>query len=454
MIRPMKPVRDLRATGLPCPFPAFLGILLAVLTPLLAGAANPPALTLKVVAEGFTSPIILTPLPDGSGRLVVVDQIGMAHLLNRDAKISEKLFFDARDRLVKLNQGFDERGWLGLAFHPQFKQNRRLFIHYSAPRREGAPKGWDHTGRVSEFKARADNFAEVDPASERVVLEIDQPQANHNGGAVLFGPDGYLYIALGDGGGGNDSGLGHREGGNGQDTTTLLGKILRIDVDHGKPYGIPQDNPFADGRQGRPEIFSYGHRNPWGVAFDRGGTQELFEGEVGQNAFEEVNLIVKGGNYGWRVREGFHPFSPENPNVTPEAGPTTGADGKPFVDPIIEYRNFKAYPHHPEARGTSVTGGRVYRGRALPHLVGRYVFADWARNWALPQGTMLVATRPAESGKPWTLETLPLADSPEGWVKGHVVGIGEDEEGELYVLTSGRNTLTGQTGKIHKLVAQ
>src|SRR5262249_57244771 len=192
----------------------------------------------------------------------------------------------------------------------------------------------DCTSRVSEFRVVSGNPAQVDAGSERVLIEVDKPQMNHNCGRLVFGPDGYLYIGLGDGGGANDNEHGHSPQGNGQDLKTFMGKILRIDVDRGTPYGIPSDNPFADGKQGRPEIFAYGLRNPWGISFDRGGAHELFAVDVGQNLFEELNIIVKGGNYGWRLREGFHGFDPKNANTPSENSVKTDALGRPLLDPV------------------------------------------------------------------------------------------------------------------------
>src|SRR5262249_2777147 len=162
---------------------------------------------------------------------VIGDQVGTVHLLNPDGKLSDQLFFDAGSLLTKLNAGFDERGLLGVAFHPQYKSNRKVYLYYSGPRRSNLSTNWDHTSRLAEFKVKAGEPAQVDPASERVLLEIDKPQFNHNCGRIVFGPDGYLYIGVGDGGQCNDSGFGHSEQGNGQDTSKLLGKILRIDVD-------------------------------------------------------------------------------------------------------------------------------------------------------------------------------------------------------------------------------
>jgi glucose/arabinose dehydrogenase len=416
-------------------------------------ASDSPRVALKQIADGFTSPLNLVSLPDGSGRILIADQPGTIHILTKDGKLADELFLDLRDRMIKLNQGFDERRLLGLALHPDFKSNRKLYVYYSAPLRSSAPTNLNHTSHISEFKAAPD-LARVDPTSERVLLRIDEPQMNHNCGRMLFGPDGYLYIGTGDGGGANDNEAGHAPQGNGQDTSTLLGKILRIDVNKGNPYAIPSDNPFADGKQGRPEIFAYGLRNPWGLSFDRGGQREFFAVDVGQNLYEELNIIVKGGNYGWRVREGFHGFDPKNANKVPDDVPAKDASGRPFIDPVLEYGHppKNKPPSQTEPQGISVTGGYVYRGKALPPLQGKYVFADWSRNWALPDGVLFAATRNG-TGKDakWTLEYL--SSTPTGGAKlgAYIVAMGEDADGELYLLTNGRNSLTGKTGKVFKL---
>ena len=405
---------------------------------------------LKQIADGFTSPLNLLTLDDGSGRLLIGDQIGVVRILNKDGKLAEKPFADLREKIVKLPQGFDERGLLGIALHPQFRQNKKVYIFYSAPLRASAPTNYNCTSHLSEFKMKDGD--ELDQPSERVLLEIDKPQMNHNGGRITFGPDGYLYIAVGDGGGANDSDMGHSPQGNGQDTTKLLGKILRIDVDHGEPYAIPSDNPFAGAKDGRkPEIYAYGVRNSWGISFDRGGSHELFAADVGQNRFEEVNIIVKGGNYGWNVREGFGCFDPKSPNNPTNPCPKVDAEGKPFIDPILAYKNFTGFKKDPESLGISVTGGYVYRGKAIPQLQGKYVFGDWSKNWALPMGTVFVATRPSSDEK-WKLERLNLANQPTGSIGQYIVAFGQDAEGELYVLTNQRNAVMGTTGKVFKLV--
>ena len=403
------------------------------------------AVGLKSVAEGFTSPTVLVPLADGSGRLLIADQVGVISVLNKDGMLSAQPFMDLRSRLTKLNDSFDERGVLGVALHPKFKENRKFYVYYSAPRQTEAPTNFDHTSHISEFKVRENDFAQGDLASERLLLQIDKPQFNHNCGRLVFGPDGFLYIGVGDGGAGNDSGVGHSPQGNGQDVTKHLGKILRIDIDKGEPYGIPADNPFASaGRNAKPEIFAYGLRNPWGISFDRGGSHEMFASDVGQDSWEEVNIITKGGNYGWRIREGFDCFDPKSPLKPPLDCPKVGADGKPLIDPILVYKNFKRFNNDPEAKGISVTGGYVYRGKAIPALTGKYIFADWSRAWVNPDGVLYVATRGAD--KKWTMDTL------LGKVGAYVVAFGEDEEGELYVLTTGNNNMRPKTGKVFKLV--
>ncbi len=427
----------------------FISLCLIAFSAGYSGAAA-AGIGLKLFAEGFTSPTTLLPLEDGSGRLLVADQVGVISVLTKDGAKAEQPFFDVRSRLTKLNEGFDERGLLGLALHPHFKENRKVYLTYSAPLRKEAPADWDNTLRLSEFKVMENNRASVDPASERVLIEIDKPWFNHNAGCIAFGPDGFLYLSVGDGGNANDEGRGHSPQGNGQDTTTLLGKILRIDVDKGSPYAIPSDNPFADGKKGRPEIFAYGIRNAWRISFDRGGSHELFAGDVGQTMYEELDIIVKGGNYGWNTREGFHCFNRQEPLRPLDDCAKVGAAGEPLLDPVLEYKNINGHRKDPEALGISITGGYVYRGKALPQLAGKYVFGDWSRNFALPDGVLFLATRPGSaSEKKWTMEPLELV-SPKK-IGAFVVAFGQDAEGEIYILTNGRNGLTGNTGKVYQL---
>ena len=295
--------------------------------------AQGPAVGVRQVADGLTAPLTLVPVADGSGRRFIVDQAGTIRVLTAGGTLLPTPFLDLRSRIVPLMPDFDERGVLGLAFHPSYAANGRFFVYYSAPLRPGAPAGYNHTARLSEFRVSAADPNRADPASERVLLEVDKPQFNHNGGTVAFGPrDGYLYMSIGDGGGGGDVGLGHvadwyaaNEGGNGQDIQhNLLGDILRIDVDRGAPYAIPADNPFA-GTPGCPdgcdETWAYGLRNPYRMSFDMGGSRDLFVGDAGQELWEEVNIAVRGGNFGWNVKEGAHCFSTDNPDESPEECP-------------------------------------------------------------------------------------------------------------------------------------
>jgi len=441
---------------------ALLGLHLFPLPPLALAAQTNSAsnIGLKLIAEGFNAPTVLLSIPDRSGRLLVADQSGMIHLLDRDGKKSEQPFLDLRSKIVALGQGMEERGLLGLALHPQFKSNRKFYVVYSAPLRTNAPPKWDHTERLSEFKTARDDFSAADPASERVVLEIDHPDWNHNSGRLAFGPDASLYWTVGDGGAHNDvgdiaRGRAHPPEGNGQRLDTLLGKVLRLDIDGGTPYGIPKDNPYADGKKGLPEIYAYGLRNPWGISFDRGGNHDLIVADVGQDRWEEINVIVNGGNYGWRLREGFDGFDPKNPRNAPANAVTVGADGKPFVDPVFTYKTLRGRGTDPEAYGVTVTGGYVYRGKALPELVGKYVFADWSRSMAIAEGTLLVATIPPRSSgrSRWTVQPLALKEFPNGRLKSCFIwALGEDEDGELYVLVNGINSVAHSRGKVFKLV--
>jgi len=416
---------------------------------------------LKLIAEGFNAPAVLVSIPDGSGRLLVADQSGTIQLISRDGKKAEQPFLDLRGKIVELGKGMEERGLLGLALHPQFKSNHKFYAVYSAALRTNAPPKWDHTERLSEFKTRGDDFSAADPGSERVLLEIDEPDWNHNSGRIVFGPDGYLYWTVGDGGAFNDvgdvpRGRGHPPEGNGQKLDTLLGKVLRLDVDHGTPYGIPRDNPYADGKKGLPEIYAYGLRNPWGISFDRGGKHDLIVTDVGQDRWEEINVIVNGGNYGWRLREGFEGFDPKDPLHAPTNAATVGADGKPFVDPVFVYKTLRGRGTDPNSYGVTITGGYVYRGKAFPSLVGKYVFADWSRSMAIPEGTLLVATVPPQGSDHarWTAQPLALRDFPNGRIKSFIWALGEDDDGELYVLANGMNSVSATRGKVFKLVPQ
>jgi glucose/arabinose dehydrogenase len=402
-------------------------------------ASGPVApLGVEAVARGFTAPVGFES-PAGLDWSVVVDQVGVVHRVDSDG--ATDTYLDLRDSVVDVS-GYSERGLLGLAFHPAFADNGRLYVRYSAPRRTGTPLTYSHTFVLAEFT--------VDPAArsvsaerERTVLEIPQPQSNHNAGSVVFGPDGYLYVGVGDGGGANDRGTGHvsdwygpNDGGNGQDVReNLLGSVLRVDVDGRdgeRGYAVPGDNPLV-GRPGLDEQYAWGFRNPWGMSFDGA---DLYVADVGQNRYEEVNLVVRGGNYGWNVREGAHCFGAGSddgscPGETPE--------GDPLRSPVVEY------PHGGDAvSGVAVVGGYRYRGSDVPGLRGRYVFADWRSRKRL-----FVAT-PGE-GRPWSTAAVPV-ESGAGTLGEFVLAFGRDADGELYVLTSESAGVGGETGAVHRLV--
>ena len=343
-------------------------------------------------------PIVVTHANDGSDRVFVASQLGRIHVLKNDEEAEEsETFLDIENQVVYIDKK-NEEGLLGLAFHPKYKENGQFFVYYTTT---SAP----HVSVISRFTVSKDNPNKADASSEEEVLRIPQPYWNHNGGRICFGPDGYLYIGLGDGGSGNDP---H---GNGQNLKTWLGSILRIDVDNkagGRGYAIPKDNPFVGRKGAMPEIYAYGLRNVWGMGFDR-ETGLLWAADVGQKLWEEINIIKRGGNYGWSVREGFHKFGPKG------VGPR-----KDLIEPIWEY------PHE-EKQGTvggqfgkSITGGRVYRGKAIGNLSGYYVYADYVSGnvYALKYDGKTVSQN----------RLIPSSNIP-------VMAFGEDGNGEIYYTT-------------------
>ena len=333
----------------------------------------------------FDRMVLLTYPDDGSGRLFLVLQPGRIVVFENDPGVqSAETFLDIRERV---NDSGNEEGLLGLAFDPAFAENGYFYVNYTAsgPRRTV----------VSRFSVDADDSGRADAGSELVFLEVAQPYRNHNGGHVAFGPDGMLYVGLGDGGSSGDP------RGNGQDTSTLLGTILRIDVsalDETGGYAVPPDNPFADGGTARPEIWAYGLRNPWRFSFDR-ETGDLWAADVGQNRYEEIDLVRPGRNYGWNVMEGSKCFRPTN------------CDTRGLEMPVAEYGR---------DGGCSVTGGYVYRGRRLPTLYGAYLYADFCSGkiWALRHDGAAVT------------EQMLVADTGLS-----ISSFGEDASGEVYVLT-------------------
>ena len=359
----------------------------------------------------FERPIVVTHAGDGSDRLFVAEQEGIIKVLKNDQGAEEATVFLDIDERCTYADNQNEEGLLGFCFHPKFKENGQLFVYYTSAEEA-------HLSKVSRFTVSRDNPDVCNAATEVEIMRIPQPFWNHNGGTIEFGPDGFLYIALGDGGSGNDP------NGNGQNLTTLLGSILRIDVDHpGKDatYSIPKDNPFIgkqvpSGPRGamasaREEIYAYGVRNVWRMSFDS-KTGTLWAADVGQNLWEEINIVKAGGNYGWNVREAKHWFRPDG----------NDADRQDLIDPIYEY-------HH--SVGKSITGGTVYRGTRVPELVGKYIYADYVSGllWALDydEAAGKVKTNYSISGfdgdDDGKAEVLP------------VMSFGTDETGDVYFTT-------------------
>ena len=259
-----------------------------------------------VVASGLKNPLAAIPPGDGSGTLFIVEQRGTVRVLTKKNKLLDLPFLNIASKVLTSSRKGDERGLLGLAFHPNYTENRRFFVYYSSRDRPPGGGRSSHVSKISEFRVLTGNANRANATSERVILTVDQPEGNHNGGQIFF-HEGYLYIATGDGGGAGDR---HGRIGNSLDTSNLLGCILRIDVSNESvPYEIPEDNPFVNNSAVRPEIFAYGLRNPWRCSVDRGdengnGRGRIFCGDVGQNRYEEIDIIEKGGNYGWRAFEG------------------------------------------------------------------------------------------------------------------------------------------------------
>ena len=402
------------------------------------------AVTLNLVAEGFDSPLFLVESPDNTGRLFVVDQPGKIYIIKNGA-LQPGAFLNIQDKVI-LGAPPDERGLLGLAFHPDYANNGRFFVYYSGPLRSTAPPGWDHTNFVAEYKVSSDPDL-ADETSGRIVLAMDHPQANHNAGTVAFGSDGYLYISVGDGGGANDNEAGHVEdwyvnnsGGNGQDITqNLLGNILRIDVSPAENYAIPADNPFVD-KDGLDEIYAFGLRNPYRFSFGPGN--KLILADAGQELYEEIDVIEKGGNYGWNVKEGTHCFDTGNPEAPGAACPSQDTAGNPLIDPVIEFSNSK---NSSQGLGNVSIGGYVYQGNSVSSLSGKYIFGVLTQNPATMNGAIFAATM---SGNNWNYEKLVFSNLSNNEIGMFILGFGQDRAGEVYVLTSAGTTGAGRVYKI------
>jgi glucose/arabinose dehydrogenase len=382
---------------------AGLGLAAALIVPTItapadAGQATPSpfdpaafAISLAPGADGFARPVFLADPGDGSGRLFVVEQGGTIRIL-RDGAVAPEPFLDVSSVVTTSNS---EQGLLGLAFDPNFAENGEFYVAYTANTASTGEGVGDDT--LARYRVLADDPDRADPDSAEVLLAVPDPYGNHNGGMVAFGPDGYLYLGLGDGGSGGDP------LGNGQNTDAVLGKILRLDVsgrDEGEPYAIPADNPFVDGG-GRPEIWALGLRNPWRFSFDR-ETGDLWIADVGQNWIEEIDMLPAGSpggaNFGWNVLEGNACFADDE------------CDPSPFVAPIAQYTH---------DFGCSVTGGYVVRNPAEPALAGTYLFADYCTGalWGLGK----------DASGAWTLSE-PIQTGL------NVSSFAEDSEGNVYVL--------------------
>jgi glucose/arabinose dehydrogenase len=347
---------------------------------------NPENFFWKPVASGLSQPIGITYTSSEEDRIYIVEQVGIVSIIDRRSFLPEP-FLDIQSRV---NSQGSEQGLLGLAFHPQYPQVPFIFVNYT-----------DLKGNtvISRFMVTGGEPAQADAGSEKILLRVDQPFSNHNGGEVVFGPDDYLYLGLGDGGSAGDP------RGNAQSTNTLLGKILRIDVNQGDPYSIPADNPFANAG-GKPELWAYGLRNPWRFSFDR-QTGALYIGDVGQNSWEEVDYLPAGSpggfNFGWNYYEGLHPYQ-----GTPTAG-------EQFVQPVFEYGH---------DQGCSIIGGVVYRGMQLSDWRGVYLFGDYCSGivWGMylqPDGN-------------WQVQRMFETNA-------RITSFGEDAAGEVYLADHGGN---------------
>ncbi len=401
------------------------------------------AIELQPVMAGLVSPLGMAVPDDGSGRMFVYDQAGWVWVMDAGGKQPAPLL-NVHDRLVPLG-AYDERGLLGFATHPDFAEHPLVYTYTSEPGAGAADfspvlaagETNNHQSVIAEWRLDSSNTNLVDPSSRRELMRIDEPEANHNAGTLRFGPDGFLYVSLGDGGAADDQGAGHVDGGNAQDTGNIYGSIIRIDVDGSNSgngrYGVPSDNPFI-GQAGVDEIYAYGLRNPYNYSFDR-LNGELYLADVGQNKIEEIDEIIKGGNYGWHVKEGTFFFDPNGD----QAGFVTSAPVGPvppdLIDPIAEY-------DHDE--GSAVVGGFVYRGSQIPALAGHYVFGDWG-------------TFGQPSGRLFYLDTNDVIkefriggdDRPLGmWLK----GFGEDANGELYVFGSRDLGPHGNSGRMLRIL--
>jgi glucose/arabinose dehydrogenase len=381
--------------------------------------ADPAMITINSakVVEGIQAPTSMV-FPE-IGKAWITEQTGKIRLI-KDDKLTDVIVIDLKSKMLKVNSGYEERGLLNITLHPKFSSNGKFYVFYSKPTTTMNPannRKFDHTDVVAEYKMLP-NSDQADINSERIILSQDKPDGNHDGSGIVFGADGYLYVTFGDGGGQHDQ---HGTIGNGQDMNTWLGKVLRINIDVDGTYSVPTDNPFVGKAGVKPEIWASGFRNPYRISLDK-ASKQLFVGEVGQDTWEEVDILEKGANYGWRVVEGNHCHNP-----------ATGCSFVGYTAPITEY-------HHSE--GVSVIGGYVYNGKQVPAIKGKYIFGDWTGPiWYLQK-----------AGAKWLRGKVTIKNFPAG---GKITGWGEDQTGELYYLINseaGPGPMGATTGSIYKIV--
>ncbi|NXT86988.1 HIPL1 protein, partial [Anhinga rufa] len=390
-------------------------------------------LCLVEVANGLRNPVAMVHANDGTHRFFIAEQVGLVWTYLPDQSRLKKPFLNISEAVLTSPWEGDERGFLGIVFHPKFKFNGKVYVYYSVEVR------YEERIRISEFRISPADMNALDHGSERIILEIEEPASNHNGGELLFGDDGYLYIFTGDGGMAGDP---FGTFGNAQNKSTLLGKVLRIDVnnnDRGPLYRIPPDNPFLNDPKARPEIYAYGVRNMWRCSFDRGdphtkeGKGRLFCGDVGQNKYEEIDIVEKGKNYGWRAREGFSCYDKK-------------LCANSSIDDVLP---IYAYPHK---MGKSVTGGYVYRGCESPNLNGLYIFGDFM------SGRLMSLKEDRATGQ-WQYSEICMGTGQTCMFPGlinnyyqYIISFAEDEAGELYFMSTGVPSATAPHGVVYKVV--
>ena len=429
----------------------------AILLYVLSGAISPAFATspkVTLVVADLVSPIDVATVPDNTGRRLILDQSGVVHILLPDDTLAELPFLDIRDRLLPLREDFEERGLLGMAIHPDYRNNGRFFVTYSAPLAADAPANWNHTRVVSEFTVHPQETERLDPDSERVLIRQHWPSRKHNGGALAFGPDGYLYIGFGDGGGIHGVGAEtlndafsvpknrlHWDS-TAQDLQSLYGKLLRIDVNAGLPgYAIPSDNPLL-GTRGKDEIYAWGFRNPYRISFDPNDSGALYITAVAETLWEAIYRVDKPGNYGWPLKEGTHCFDrtrPLNPPI--ECSATTSSTE--LFDPVVEYANMSVHRKGSAVKlagvGTAVVGAVMHRDGEPAALKNHLLFADWSLDFRSPSGQLFSAVE--NTSTLWDYEKIAKFDS-------RIIGLVQDTDNRKYVLTNDNFGPYGKTGKV------